>query len=92
MNITSFAGHMIDQPNRNPSRFPSDLKPQARNALINATNTIQQGFACGADILFQKIIDIINLYKKLTKSAVVKEEALQTIKQTGYSFFWKYDL
>lgn len=61
MNIISFAGHMLDQPNRNPPRFPTYLEPAVKQALHQTIDNInpQQGFAsaaCGADILFHEVM------------------------------------
>jgi len=55
--VVVFAGHMIDQPGRTPSRFPPGREAAVREAIRERLRQIKPGFgytsaACGADLLF----------------------------------------
>jgi len=55
--VVVFAGHMLDQPGRQPSRFPAEREPQIRESIRAYLQKIRPGFgyssaACGADIIF----------------------------------------
>ena len=55
--VVMFAGHMLDQPGRQPSRFPVEREGQIRGSIRAHLQKIRPGFgyssaACGADIIF----------------------------------------
>jgi class 3 adenylate cyclase len=55
--VIAFAGHLIDDRNREQPRFPACLVPQVREALDRQFATLHQpvvftSAACGADLLF----------------------------------------
>lgn len=55
--VVVFAGHMIDRPGRNLPRFPPELEPVVRAALLDRLESLNVGLgyasaACGSDIIF----------------------------------------
>lgn len=59
--VVVFAGHMLDRPDRNEPRFPSQLEKAVKDAIRQRLMTLNAGFgyasaACGSDILFHEVI------------------------------------
>ena len=55
--VVVFAGHMIDQPGRNPPRFPPEREAEVREQIRAYLRQVKPGFgyssaACGADLIF----------------------------------------
>ena len=55
--VTVFVGHMIDRPDRETPRFPSELEPAVAREIRSLIDRLKPGFgfasaACGSDILF----------------------------------------
>lgn len=63
--VVVFSGHMIDHPDRPSARFPEHLQGAVKETLRDWAKSASQlvGYssaACGADILFQEIIQELN--------------------------------
>ncbi len=59
--VVVFAGHMIDRPERTPSRFPPQLEQAVSKAIRDQLTKLDgcigySSAACGSDILFQEAI------------------------------------
>jgi class 3 adenylate cyclase/tetratricopeptide (TPR) repeat protein len=55
--VVVFAGHMLDQPGRQPARFPAEREAPIRESIRAYLRKIRPGFgyssaACGADLIF----------------------------------------
>ncbi|MGZ8847134.1 MAG: TRAFs-binding domain-containing protein [Pyrinomonadaceae bacterium] len=55
--VVVFSGHLIDRPDRRPSRFPAQIEPAVRKAIRDRLEKMNAGFGyasagCGSDILF----------------------------------------
>lgn len=59
--VVVFAGHMMDRPDRTTPRFPPDLEPEVKRAILGRLRELNAGFgyssgACGSDLLFQECL------------------------------------
>ena len=59
--VAVFTGHLIDAPDRSPSRFPLVMESLVRDAILRwvKANDVAIGYssaACGSDILFQEVL------------------------------------
>jgi len=64
-NVVAFAGHMIDQPDREPPRFPPDLADDVYAQILERLERLEcrvsfGSAACGADILFSEAMLELN--------------------------------
>jgi len=59
--VVVFVGHMIDRPDREIPRFPSQVEHAVKNTIRQRLEEVNAGFgyasvACGSDILFHEVI------------------------------------
>ncbi len=59
--VVVFVGHMIDRPDREIPRFPSQVEHAVKSAIRQRLKEVNAGFgyasaACGSDILFHEVI------------------------------------
>ncbi|HEX6730396.1 MAG TPA: hypothetical protein VF074_10315, partial [Pyrinomonadaceae bacterium] len=99
--VLLFAGHMIDSPGREKSRFPADkeaiAREKIREAVVKETNTgagiasAYAGAASGGDILFQEVCTELGIPTRLYLAIPPQQYVTTSVAKAGSEWvqrFW----
>jgi hypothetical protein len=97
--VVLFAGHRIDEPGRNPPRFPPECEPLAYLAIKSAVTNIATaqdglvtgiaGAADGGDILFHEACDELRIASEICLALPVAEYVQTSVQPAWRERFYR---